>query len=109
MEEHRTRELLVRECDCPPWVIRCAHEDGDVRIAIVSLETHLSAERCPIEPACHLGPEYQLLVGIEAFEPCAKCEKVLKGTGIATSWDGFDDLNAAQEAFDRAIESMRGS
>ena len=27
-------ERILRECDCPPWVVRCAHTDGQMLVII---------------------------------------------------------------------------
>lgn len=109
MTEPQVRETVrewARECDCPPWVVRCVHDEGAVCMAIVSLKEHLSKEQCPIEGACLLGQEYQLLRGIEAFEPCSRCGQVLKGTGIATALEGFDDYESALAAFHKAEQEL---
>ena len=98
-------------CDCPPWIIRCAHFDGYMaQLNDISLVT-----------ARHLGQtptRYAVVVMTERpSHPCPCCGTPLYGFGPQkpNSWTNrepknlrlaSDDYNEALAAFHKAEEAL---
>jgi hypothetical protein len=91
-------------CGCPPWVIRCAHWDGQI---LVLGETALHHPiRCNLEPSGHFG----VFIG-ERFQPhdCGRSGHMLLpptsswGTGFP-----FRSLPAAEGEFHRREMALLG-
>ena len=89
----------VRECTvCPPWVLRCAHWDGQV--LIIAHEAGVP-EHCGITDV--IAP--YCVVVVAGFELCV-CGTVLVLKEIG-AWNGFDtDSLPAAEAEFRAREAQ---
>lgn len=86
-----TDQKALRECDCPPWVIRCAHFDnttlaiGDIELAKEPGMIVIGRRFAVVEPDRPLG-------NYHAYKPIFQS----------------NDLAAAHAAFSRAEELLRG-
>ena len=86
----------IRECECPPWVVQCAHWDGQM----VCL-----GKTSPLPQGCHrcnanIGTKYGVITYAGAWGPCTVCGGASLWTDqIRKPGSRHDDLGSAQDEF----------
>ena len=85
----------MRECDCPAWVIRCAHWGGR-KLWLVG----------PQEQCCGAGDDYDYaVISAETVGPCPVRGTPQAHVNLSARYYVGDDLSAAEDAFYAAHES----
>ena len=92
--------VRMRECDCPDWVIRCAHWDGRK----LWLVTAAPEGQC-CEPGEGVVVKKYAVVDAAETGPCPFTGAPMRHVYASGRYYAGDDLSAAEAAFYAAHES----
>lgn len=85
-------------CDCPPWVVRCVHVDGDMRLVL----GHPDAAKCSRVVSSH----YVFTTTTAPSKRCDECGEADWWLYECTGIEQFDNETDALEAFHAAEEEL---
>ena len=99
-QEAPARPATGRECDCPPWVLRCAHWEGKV-LVLATEESHVLRSTCFI-PQHRFG----IAVGKEGGYYRCRCGGIRLTLFIEPTW--CSDLMQGRAEFSRQEAILLG-
>ncbi len=94
----------TRECGCPPWVVRCAHFDGQMLCLFVAKRVPEGCRRCNSEPVS----QYATASYEGSWGPCLSCGEPAVFAHQLIDAGQSDTLDAARDEFRRREAELLG-